>query len=121
MVVLDFWWVLWGPPNDSLGRDDHWQPELSFVDRCDINDVWRAFENMYPRRLGNICLFPPYTAWTSPILPFPYEQYDLSPEDDLCPDVYHLALGYRPPSSDSLSSSTSSSSGSSSSSSDDDM
>jgi len=115
-----FWWVLWAPPYDEVGRDDHWQPGLSFLDPDNVNDVWLAFESMFPRRLGNICLFPPHPDGTSPFLSFPYEQFDLSPADDLFPDVYHLALGYRPASSASLTSSTSSSSGASSRSSDDD-
>jgi len=46
-----YWWVLWAPPWNQVGRDDHWQPAESFYDAdTDTSTaLWDAFERLYPR------------------------------------------------------------------------
>ena len=78
-----FWWVVWGPPDHQLDRDDHWQPEDCFVDRVPdtVNEVWACFETLYPRRMGNVCLLATQTLAYHLHLSFPYDHFGLSREE----------------------------------------
>ena len=81
-----FWWVLWAPPHNDVGRTDHWQPEESFVDTATINEVWDLFEAIYPRRYGGVCLLPIMSPAYHYHLDFPFSQFGLQEEDP----TYHM-------------------------------
>ena len=87
-----FWWVMWAPPFDGQGREDHWQPERSFVDREAVNEVYQVFEDLYPRYLGNVCLLSNRAAVYHLNRTFPYAEYGLPVEKP----VYHVRARWRP-------------------------
>jgi len=73
-----YWWVLWDEPFSQRYREDHWQPAASFVNEDGTaTALWLAFENIYPRAWGNVCLIPRLRAR----LDFPFEFYAHTPED----------------------------------------
>ena len=73
-----YWWVLWDEPFSQRYREDHWQPAASFVNEDGTaTALWLAFENIYPRAWGNVCLISRLRAR----LDFPFEFYAHTPED----------------------------------------